>query len=143
VDLAHSETVEAELNRLIERHSSREMDPDEREELRKESVRVYTARKREAKKEPAKDRQYRQNRQPPEEVLQNEQKQTDNADGLPDGPDGTYTEDRQNESPANSGSTDGSDGTDEDRRQNSKEDSKEDGSWQSDPMRHYGQGGTA
>jgi hypothetical protein len=39
--------VEADLNRLIERRSSREMDPDEREELWKESVRAYTARKRE------------------------------------------------------------------------------------------------
>ncbi len=92
-----------------------------------------------SKKEPARDRQYRQDRQPPEKILQNEQKQTDNADGSPDGPDSTYTEDRQYESPANSGFTDGSDGTDDDLRK----DSKEVGSWQSDPMRHYGQGGTA
>jgi hypothetical protein len=91
------------------------------------------------KNEPAKDRQYRQNRQPAEEVLQNEQKQTDNADGSPDSTDSTYTEDRQYESPANSGLTDGSDGTDDCPRQ----DSKEDGSWQSAPMRYYGRGGKA
>jgi hypothetical protein len=47
VDLARSEGVEAELNRLVEKRSSREMDPDEREELWKESVRAYTARRRE------------------------------------------------------------------------------------------------
>ena len=122
MDIARREMVEADLNRLIERHSFREMDPDEREELWKESVRVYTARKRETKKEPAKDRQYRQNRHPVEEVLQNEQKQTDYADGSPDGPDGTYAEDRQYESPANSGFTGGSDGTDDDQRKDSKED---------------------
>jgi hypothetical protein len=91
------------------------------------------------KKQPAKDRQYRQDRQPPEEHLQNEQKQTDNADGSPDSTDSTYTEDRQYESPANSGLTDGSDGTDDCPRQ----DSKEDGSWQSAPMRYYGRGGKA
>ena len=47
MNLTHSETVEAELNRLIEKRSSREMDPDEREELWQESVRDYTARRRE------------------------------------------------------------------------------------------------
>jgi type II secretory ATPase GspE/PulE/Tfp pilus assembly ATPase PilB-like protein len=47
VDLARSEGVEAELNRLVEKRSSREMDPDEREELWQESVRAYTARRRE------------------------------------------------------------------------------------------------
>jgi hypothetical protein len=47
VDLAHSEIVEAELNRLIEKRSTREMDPDEREEPWQESVRAYTARRRE------------------------------------------------------------------------------------------------
>jgi hypothetical protein len=47
VDLAHCETVEAELNRLIEKRSSGEMEPDEREELWQESVRAYTARRRE------------------------------------------------------------------------------------------------
>ena len=47
MDLARSEGVEAELNRLVEKRSSREIDPDEREELWKESVRAYTARRRE------------------------------------------------------------------------------------------------
>jgi hypothetical protein len=47
VNLARSEGVEAELNRLVEKRSSREIDPDEREELWKESVRAYTARRRE------------------------------------------------------------------------------------------------
>jgi hypothetical protein len=47
VDLARSEGVEAELNSLVEKRSSREMDPDEREELWQESVRAYTARRRE------------------------------------------------------------------------------------------------
>ena len=47
MDLARSEGVEAELNRLIEKRSSREMDPDEREELWQESVRDYTVRRRE------------------------------------------------------------------------------------------------
>jgi len=51
VDLAHSETVEAELNRLIEKRSSREMDPDEREELWQESVRAYNAPRREANRQ--------------------------------------------------------------------------------------------
>jgi len=41
------EIVEAELDRLIERRSSKEPDPDEREELWKESVRAYTARRSE------------------------------------------------------------------------------------------------
>ena len=44
---APGEVVEAELDRLIERRSSRELDPDEREELWKASVRAYTARRRE------------------------------------------------------------------------------------------------
>ena len=47
MDIAREEIVEADLDRLIERRSSRKMDPDEREELWKESVRAYTARKRE------------------------------------------------------------------------------------------------
>jgi hypothetical protein len=47
MDVAHGEMVEAELNRLIERHSRREMDPYEREELWQISVRAYTARRRE------------------------------------------------------------------------------------------------
>jgi alpha-galactosidase/6-phospho-beta-glucosidase family protein len=47
VDLARSEGVEAELNRLVEKRSSREIDPDEREELWQVSVRDYTVRRRE------------------------------------------------------------------------------------------------
>jgi hypothetical protein len=47
VDVARSQAVEADLGRLIERCSSRELDPDECEELWKESVRAYTARRRE------------------------------------------------------------------------------------------------
>jgi hypothetical protein len=47
VDIAHSEAVEAELNRLVETRSSQELDPDEHEELWKESVRRYNARRRE------------------------------------------------------------------------------------------------
>ena len=47
MDLARSDGVEAELNRLVEKRSSREIDPDERGELWKESVRAYTARRRE------------------------------------------------------------------------------------------------
>jgi hypothetical protein len=42
------ELVEAELDRLIVKRSSKEPDPDEREELWKESVRRYNARRREA-----------------------------------------------------------------------------------------------
>ena len=47
MDVARSEAVEGELSRLIEKRSSREMDPDEREELWRESVRRYNARRRE------------------------------------------------------------------------------------------------
>jgi hypothetical protein len=47
VDVAHTEKVEAELPRLIEKRSSRKMDSDEREELWQESVRAYNARGRE------------------------------------------------------------------------------------------------
>jgi len=47
VDLARSEAVEAELSRLIEKRSTREVDRDEREEFWRESVRAYTARRRE------------------------------------------------------------------------------------------------
>jgi hypothetical protein len=46
MDVKHEEIVEAELNRLIERHSSRERDPYEREEFWQKSVRAYTARRR-------------------------------------------------------------------------------------------------
>jgi hypothetical protein len=48
VDVARTEAADAELIRMIERRSRRgEVDPDEREELWKESVRAYTARRRE------------------------------------------------------------------------------------------------
>jgi hypothetical protein len=47
VDIARSEAVEADLGRFIERRASREPDPDYREELWKESVQRYTARRRE------------------------------------------------------------------------------------------------
>jgi hypothetical protein len=47
MDVAHVEMVEAELNRVIERRSSWEMDPYEREELWQKSMRAYTARRRE------------------------------------------------------------------------------------------------
>jgi hypothetical protein len=48
VDVARTEAADAELMRMIERRSRRgEVDPDEREELWKESVRAYTARMRE------------------------------------------------------------------------------------------------
>jgi hypothetical protein len=42
--------VERELDAMIERRSSREPDRDEREELWKESVRRYTARKSEERR---------------------------------------------------------------------------------------------
>jgi hypothetical protein len=44
---APGEAVEADLIRLIESRSTRERDPDEREELWKASVRAYTARHQE------------------------------------------------------------------------------------------------
>jgi hypothetical protein len=47
VILARSEVVEAELSRLIEKRSTREVDPDERDELWKASVAAYNARRRE------------------------------------------------------------------------------------------------
>ena len=48
MDVAHGEMVEAELNAFIQRRSRKgDVDPDEREELWKESVRTYTARRRE------------------------------------------------------------------------------------------------
>jgi hypothetical protein len=46
VDLARSEALEAELNRLIQKRSSRQIDPDEREELWKASVRAYEEKRR-------------------------------------------------------------------------------------------------
>jgi hypothetical protein len=48
VDIARGEMVEKELDAMIERRARKgEVDPDEREELWKESVRAYTARRRE------------------------------------------------------------------------------------------------
>ena len=47
MDIARGELVEAELDRLIEKRSRKEPDPDEREELWKESVRRYNARRQE------------------------------------------------------------------------------------------------
>jgi hypothetical protein len=44
---APGEAVEAELNRLIERRSTRETDPDEQGELWMGSVAAYNARRRE------------------------------------------------------------------------------------------------
>lgn len=48
MDVAQGERAEAELDAFIERRSRKgDVDPDEREELWKESVRRYTARRRE------------------------------------------------------------------------------------------------
>jgi hypothetical protein len=47
MDVARRDTVDAERNRLIEKRSSRETDPDERDELWKASVAAYNARRRE------------------------------------------------------------------------------------------------
>jgi hypothetical protein len=47
VNIAHSEMVEKELDILIERRSQKEMDPEEKEELWKASVRAYNARRQE------------------------------------------------------------------------------------------------
>jgi hypothetical protein len=43
VDIARGETVESDLDRLMERRYSREIDRDEQEELWKASVRACTA----------------------------------------------------------------------------------------------------
>ena len=51
MDVAHGEMVEAELNRLIEKRSSRKTYPDERDELWKASVAAYNARRREANRQ--------------------------------------------------------------------------------------------
>jgi len=45
------EIVEAELDRLIERRSAKEPDPDEREELWQQSVRAYNARRSDENRE--------------------------------------------------------------------------------------------
>ena len=51
MEVARGELVEKELDAMIERRFRKgEVDPDEREELWKESVRSYTARKREEKR---------------------------------------------------------------------------------------------
>jgi hypothetical protein len=47
MNIAHGEMVETELNRLIERPSRQEIDPEERDELWKASVAAYNARRRE------------------------------------------------------------------------------------------------
>jgi hypothetical protein len=47
VDVTRGEIVEGELDRLIEKRSSKEVDHDEQEELWKASVRRYNARRRE------------------------------------------------------------------------------------------------
>jgi len=48
MDIARGELVEKELDAMIERRSRKGgVDPDEQEELWKESVRAYTAKKRE------------------------------------------------------------------------------------------------
>jgi hypothetical protein len=90
------------------------------------------------KKEPANDRQHRQDRQPDGEVLQNERKETDDTDGSTDDTDDPRTDHRQHESPANEGAADDSDGADDDTRPGSKQ-----GHWPGDPMRFYSRGGTA
>jgi hypothetical protein len=47
VDIARSEAVEADLDRLIERRSRKgEVDPDEQEELWKESMRRFNEKRR-------------------------------------------------------------------------------------------------
>jgi hypothetical protein len=65
------------------------------------------------KKEPARDRRHRQNRQPNEEVLQNGQKLDDDSDEPTDDVDYPRTNHRQYESPANGGFTDDSEGADD------------------------------
>jgi hypothetical protein len=48
MDLVHGEMVEKQLDAMIERRARKgDVDPDEREELWKVSVRAYTARRRE------------------------------------------------------------------------------------------------
>jgi hypothetical protein len=47
MDVARRDTVDVELNRFIEKRSSRKTDPDERDELWKASVAAYSARRRE------------------------------------------------------------------------------------------------
>jgi hypothetical protein len=47
MEVARRDTVEVGLNRLMQKRSSRETDPDERDELWKASVAAYNASKRE------------------------------------------------------------------------------------------------
>ncbi len=47
MDVTYRAMVEAELARLVEKRSSREIDADERDELWKASVAAYNARRRE------------------------------------------------------------------------------------------------
>ena len=47
MDVARRDAVEVELNRLIEKRSSRKTDPDEQDDLWKASVAAYNARRRE------------------------------------------------------------------------------------------------
>jgi hypothetical protein len=48
MDVAHGEMVEQQLDAMIQRRTRKgDLDPDEREELWKASVRAYTARRRE------------------------------------------------------------------------------------------------
>ena len=47
MDVVRRDSVEVGLNRLMEKRSSRETDPDERDELWKASVAAYNARIRE------------------------------------------------------------------------------------------------
>jgi hypothetical protein len=51
VGVARGEMFEAELTRLIEKRSSREMDSDKREELWQESLRAYNVRGRRRREE--------------------------------------------------------------------------------------------
>lgn len=96
-----------------------------------------TRRKTLTKKESARDRRDRQHRQSPEEDLQNGRNRTDDSTDTTDDADGAFEPDCQRESAANRGVSDDADGSDDALRP----DSKGRGSWQSDPMRHYGRGG--
>jgi hypothetical protein len=51
MDVARRDRVEVELSRLMDKRSSRETDPDERDELWKASVAAYNARRREANRQ--------------------------------------------------------------------------------------------
>jgi len=52
MDVVRRDTVEVELDRLMEKRSSRETDPDERGELWMASVAAYNARRREENRLP-------------------------------------------------------------------------------------------